>query len=260
MAATALDESRDTGAAPLITLSVVSHGQAGLVAELLHDVQAHVAGPIEVIVTLNIPERLPFAADDYTFPLRLVRNAEPKGFGANHNQAFALSSGAHFAVLNPDIRLNADPLPALLGVLGGGIGLAAPAVRNPANEPEDSARRFPTPLAILLKALRGRRGSDYPTDQARIFPDWVAGMFMLFPRRVFADLRGFDERYFLYYEDVDFCARLRSAGLRVCQVTECCVIHDARRQSHRSLRYLRWHLTSMLRFFLAHPRLALGFR
>ena len=260
MAATAPDQSPAPGNAPLVSLSVVSHGQAALVAQLLRDVQAHVAGPIEVIVTLNIPEHLPFAPDDYPFPVRLVSNAKPKGFGANHNQAFALSSGAHFAVLNPDIRLHADPLPALLGVLGGDIGVAAPAVLNPANEPEDSARRFPTPLAILLKALRGSRGSDYPTDQARIFPDWVAGMFMLFPRRVFADLRGFDERYFLYYEDVDLCARLRSAGLRVCRVAECCVIHDARRQSHRNMRYLRWHLTSMLRFFLAHPRLALGFR
>jgi len=260
MVATTLDDNPDSGSVPRVSLSVVSHGQAALVAELLRDVQAHVAGPIEVILTLNVPEALPFSPDVFNFPVRLIANEKPKGFGANHNQAFALSSGAYFAVLNPDIRLRADPLPALLEVLGGDIGVAAPAVLNPANEPEDSARKFPTPLAILLKALRGSRGNDYPTDQPRVFPDWVAGMFMLFPRRVFADLRGFDERYFLYYEDVDLCARLRSAGLRVCQVAGCFVIHDARRQSHRNLRYLRWHLTSMLRFFLAHPRLALGFR
>lgn len=260
MAATALDQSPVPDAAPQVSLSVVSHGQAALVAELLRDVQAHVAGPIEVILTLNVPEALSFSPGDYPFPVRLVSNARPQGFGANHNQAFALSSGAYFAVLNPDIRLRADPLPALLAALGGEVGVAAPTVLNPANEPEDSARKFPTPLAILHKALGGSRVGDYPIDQPRIFPDWVAGMFMLFPRRVFADLRGFDERYFLYYEDVDLCARLRSAGLRVCQVAECFVIHDARRQSHRNLRYLRWHVTSMLRFFLSHPRLVLGFR
>ncbi len=260
MAATAFDVNPGPGAVPRASLSVVSHGQAALVAELLRDVQAHVSGPIEVILTLNIPEALPFSAGDFNFPVRLITNEKPKGFGANHNQAFSASSGEYFVVLNPDIRLRADPLPALMEVLGGDIGVAAPAVLNPANEPEDSARRFPTPLAILLKALRGSRGGDYPTDQPRVLPDWVAGMFMLFPRRVFADLRGFDERYFLYYEDVDLCARLRSAGLRACRVAECCVIHDARRQSHRSLRYLRWHVSSMLRFFLTHPRLALGFR
>lgn len=260
MAAPDTQQTRDPGAGPRVSLSIVSHAQAALVAQLLRDIQTHVAGPIEVILTLNVPEALPFAPGDFAFPVRLIANGKPKGFGANHNQAFSVSSGEYFAILNPDIRLHGDPLPALAGVLGGDVGLAAPAVRNAANEAEDSARKFPTPLGILCKLVTRKRKIDYPTDAPVIFPDWVAGMFMLLPRRVFAGLNGFDEGYFLYYEDVDLCARLRQAGLRACQVTQCVVTHDARRASHRSLRYLRWHVASMLRFFLTHPRLALGLR
>ena len=72
---------------------------------------------------------------------------------------------------------------------------------------------------------------------------------MLFPRTVFEQLGGFDETYFLYYEDVDLCARLRKLGYRVGYCADVSVVHDARRASHRNLSYLRRHLASMARFF-----------
>ena len=84
-----------------------------------------------------------------------------------------------------------------------------------------------------------------------IFPDWVGGMFMLFPSRVFREVGGFDTGYFLYYEDVDLCARLTLRDYRVVLCHEVSVIHVARRTSHANLRYLLWHISSALRFFLS---------
>jgi len=84
----------------------------------------------------------------------------------------------------------------------------------------------------------------------------VAGMFMLIPTKIFQRIGGFDERYFLYYEDVDLCARLRVSGHVVRFCPNARVVHEARRQSHRSLRYLRWHITSMLRFFFSSAYLS----
>jgi GT2 family glycosyltransferase len=74
---------------------------------------------------------------------------------------------------------------------------------------------------------------------------------MLFPRQVFEQLHGFDERYFLYYEDVDMCGRLQLAGYKVAVCPQAQIVHHAQRSSHRSLKYLRWHLASMLRFFFS---------
>lgn len=228
----------------------MSHGQANLVGHLLADL-AHCGGvPLEVILTLNLNESLPFPERGHPFPLKVIRNPRPKGFGANHNAAFRHAEGDFFCVLNPDIRLSADPFPILVeSVSAPHVGIAAPLIRAPGGGVEDSARRFPTPFTILSKLAGRLRTADYPTLSTPFTPDWVAGMFMLFRSDTFRDIGGFDEGYFLYYEDVDLCARLHRRGLHVVQDPRVECLHDARRQSHRNLRYMSWHLRSMLRFF-----------
>lgn len=234
----------------MVSISIVSHGQGALVHELLKDV-GRSCKQVEVLLTINVPEDLSLADRDFHFPLRILRNAAPRGFGANHNAAFARAAGKYFCVLNPDIRLTADPFPALVSALAdAGIGVAAPRIANPDGETEDSARRFPTLWVIARKALTGAQHHDYEVTHTPFSPEWVAGMFMLFRSAVFREIGGFDERYFLYYEDVDLCRRLRRRGYDVRLVPSVSAVHDARRQSRRSLLHLRWHLASMLRFFL----------
>lgn len=222
---------------------------------LLADLDRHCKPhSLEILLTLNLPEELPFNTSVFSFPVIVHMNSAAKGFGSNHNQAFARSSGQFFCVMNPDIRLNNDPFGALLECLKNtSFGVAAPLVLNENDTPEDSARLFPTPLKILCKAVGGCKGGDYMVKDEVIFPDWVGGMFMLFRHEIFEKLGGFDQRYFLYYEDVDLCARLRLHGYTVALCPAASVIHHAQRSSHRSIKYLRWHLTSMLRFFCSPP-------
>src|SRR5262245_998486 len=196
-----------------ISLSVVSHGQAALVAQLLDDLRRHKPSGIEVILTLNVAETLPFDPSSFPFPVRTIRNAAPQGFAANQNAAFAVARGRFFCVLNPDIRLETDPFPALAEELQKSVvGVAAPLIVDSTGAIEDSARPFPTLPSLLCKALGLQPRRYYEIGDASISPDWVAGMFMLLRRDVFAGVGGFDPRYHLYYEDVDLCARLRLAG------------------------------------------------
>jgi len=240
---------------PQVSISVVSHGQAALVGALLGDLSSCAKTSIELLLTVNVPEALPFEPERFGFPIRVLINAQPRGFGANHNAAFKRSSGRYFCVMNPDIRVEADPFPALLACLREpGAGVAAPLIRNAAGAIEDSARRFPTPWTILKKALGLLPEIEYPVSGLQpVYPEWVAGMFMLFARDVFAEIGGFDEKYFLYYEDVDLCARLVRGGRHAVLCPAAAAVHEARRESRRSLRYMRWHLSSMLRFFISAP-------
>ena len=237
----------------LLTISIVVHNQANIARHLLDDIKAiNDQQSLEVVFTVNTDEEVLFKPHYYSFPLKIIRNKHPKGYGANHNHAFKYSHGEFFCVLNPDIRLIDNPFNVLLDCLKVyGNGVAGPMILNPAGLPENSARLFPTPASILKKAIGGNPGLDYPHPQTVLEPDWIGGMFMLFTRECYEMIQGFDERYFLYYEDVDICARLKMAQMPVIQCPDAKAIHDGRGDSHHSLKYLQWHFRSMARFFLS---------
>jgi GT2 family glycosyltransferase len=224
-----------------------------MVMQLLADINKFCQNyPLEVILTQNIPVAVNLSSADFSFPIVVLSNPTPQGFGTNHNQAFTHARGRYFCVMNPDIRLNCNPFDALLACLSDkSNALAAPLVLGADGSIEDSARYFPSPLKILCKFLGGCKGSDYSVTDRPFIADWVGGMCMVFPAEVFKQLGGFDQRYFLYYEDVDLCARLKLSGYQAVVCPQATVIHHAHRSSHRHLKYLRWHLASMLRFFLS---------
>jgi GT2 family glycosyltransferase len=234
-----------------VCVSVVSHLQARLAKGLLDDLAAHCRDTVEVILTLNADEPLAFEVAEFGYPIELVRNHSPRGFGANHNAAFRLCRRRAFCVLNPDIRLAANPFPALIEELERDrVGVVAPRIVDTAGRTEDSARRFPTLCSLAAKAL-GRTGTlDYEIGASPFSPDWIAGMFMLFSQEAFGAVGGFDERYFLYYEDVDICARLRAADYAVRLVPAASAVHDARRASRSNWKHRAWHLQSIVRYLL----------
>lgn len=243
-----------------ITVSVVSHGHGSMIADLFEDIRLNVASPVRVILTINRPDAdEPWANRDYPFDLRIVRNAIPKGFGANHNAALSMTDGGLFCALNPDIRLASDPFPALANLLREDrCGAVAPLILGPGRMPEDHARDFPSLFSLAAKAL-GRHHATPPPRGATVYrPHWIAGMFMMFRTATLKSVGGFDERYFLYYEDVDLCARLRERGFDITVCTAVSAVHNARRESRRNLRFAAWHLQSALRYLASHPRMAFG--
>ena len=235
----------------MISVSVVSHGQGDLVSKALADLARFSDSfCFEVILTRNIPEQLPFTVDDFPYPVKAIENATPKGFGANHNAAFQLAVGKWFCFFFFFFFFFANPFPLLIEALERQqTAVIAPAVLSPGGQVEDSVRRFPTPLSLAGKVL-GRGDGRYPfvVGDETFSADWVGGMFMLFRAEDYRHVGGFDEGFFLYYEDVDICTRLWKTGRRVLACPKVQVIHDARRTSRRNLRYMRWHATSLIRY------------
>ena len=235
-----------------LTISVVSHGHGPMLAALLDDL-VRSRGPHDaIVVTLNIAENDDFDRTRWQ-GVEWIDNPAPKGFGANHNAALLGRSSEWYAILNPDIRVGPDVFLALLdrAKVDSSIGLLAPGVVDPDGVPQDSARRLLTPTRLLGRLgsrIVARRVAQAMTTQSEL--DWLAGMFMLIRRDAFEAVQGFDERFFLYCEDMDVCVRLQLAQYRIDYAHEIEVIHDARRYSHQSMIHLRWHLASLLRAWL----------
>ena len=205
--------SARAGAAAPITVSIVSHGHASWVQPLVPHVLA-CPDVAHLILTRNIAEDIALPSDAR---LSIVDNTIAKGFGANHNTAFRACRTPYFCVLNPDVWWTEDPFSGLLACLQATrAAVAGPLVIGPDGHAADSIRRFPTFLSLLRKAVGSDDGRYRTTFGAPCFPaDWVAGMCMLFRSADFAAVGGFDEAFFLYYEDVDICARLWDSGRSV---------------------------------------------
>lgn len=236
-----------------IHISVISNCQFKMMQDLLFDFEKQdCMDRLQVTVTINAPEQISTSFENLSFPVDIIYNNCPKGFSANHNAAFdqpiTAKERQFFLVINPDVRLDENVITPLVKILeaNSSIGLTAPIVHGVDNILEDSVRELPTPKGIIAK-LFGRQGRW--ENERCTQPDWVAGMFMAFRASVFKQIGGFDENYFLYYEDVDICSRLWLAGYQIHFNENVSIVHDAQRKSWRDIRYLRWHIASMLRFF-----------
>lgn len=239
-------------------MSIVSHNQGELISSLLEDLASsnwNDGFSFEVIITLNIPEDEAWLERPFEFPVKVLRNVSPKGFGENHNCAFSASRGRFFAVVNPDIRFVDFSLRPLLNSLASpDVGVCGPVVLSSDKILQDSARQFPSVKRLLLRKLLRQRHPDYAITADTVEVDWLAGMFLLFRSEVYAAIHGFDDRYFMYMEDVEICRYLHQRGFKVIWVTSVGVVHLAARASRRNVRHLGWHLSSMVRYFTASVR------
>lgn len=253
-----MSEAAGVGHTPEVSLSIVSHGHGEMVWQLLQDLRAlrWPRGDYEVLLTINTPEDTRFLDGFADLPIRVTANPSPRGFGANHNAAFGRASGRLFAIVNPDVRLPSLSLAAWTAPLARhpGAGACAPLARDSDGALQDNARRFPTLTQLAWRALTRRHRLGYDPARGLQEVDWAAGYLLLLRREAFAQVGGFDERYFMYMEDVDLCDRLRRQGWQVLWDPSVTILHDGQRASHRQLRHLLWHVRSALRYLLLRRR------
>jgi GT2 family glycosyltransferase len=237
---------------PLVTLSIVSHGDAGKIPSLLDSLHRFEGiDRLQVIITDNLENDVPEPNGFEWQSLTMVRNKKPLGFASNHNQAFQWAKGRYYCILNPDVAFEQEIFPTLVKWLEiGRADIIAPLIVDQNAVPQDSYRNFPTPFEIIRRRLPGYRFIPPAADGAGLVePDWIAGIFMLMRSETYLNIKGFDEKYRLYFEDVDFCARARLAGSKIMVDTNIRIQHNAHRASRKKPIYLLWHVRSAVRFF-----------
>ncbi len=223
-----------------LSVIIVNWNTQAILRDCLSSVARHLA-PIEheVIVVDNAssdgsPEMV--AAE---FPaVRLVRNTENRGFGTANNQGMALARGNWLLLLNSDTQLTDGSVAELCGRVRHEPGLAIAHCRlvYPDGRLQHSTYRFPSLRRTLLedlglyKLLGTKRageallGGYWDHDEERDV-DAVAGAFMLLPRAVFEQTGGFDERLFMYGEDLEWCRRVREFGGRIRFYPQASIVH-----------------------------------
>jgi GT2 family glycosyltransferase len=180
--------------------------------------------------------------------VRYIPLAENRGFGAGINRAARLATAPLLVVLNPDIELRApivEPLAACLNAHAD-VAIVGGLVREADGRVQASARRFPdlsTPFggrtSWLTRVVPGnpltRRNlasTDMQGGCAEV--DWVTGAFLMVRRDVFESLGGFDEHFFMYWEDSDLCLRALQAGWKTMYDPRAEVVHWTGRASRHA--------------------------
>jgi hypothetical protein len=236
---------------PRITVSVVSHGDKSALQALLGSLQTFEDPPqLQLVVTDNLGHDVPDLEPAAWNSVRLLRNERPQGYARNHNAAFRYAEGSYFCIANPDVLFLESTLGPLISDLESGkADITAPLVVDPQGSLQDSFRSLPSPLELLWRRVEGAKIDAHLPPGQSLHPDWIAGIFLLMRTETFSKLGGFDQRYHLYFEDVDLCTRARLMGLSVVVNGRLRLQHDARRASRRPGRQLIWHLQSAARFF-----------
>jgi GT2 family glycosyltransferase len=183
------------------------------------------------------------------------------GYGAAINTGAKLAEGTHLAVLNPDIRFfGEDVVQRLMAHFEDpSVGIAAPALQLLDGRLQDSARRTPTPLNLVV---RRRIDRDHGAVREAGDVDWVVGACFIVRRDLWDTVSGFDPSYFLYFDDVDLCTRVRRAGGAIRFDPTVVVEHAWQGASRKSLTAFatRHHIRSAAVFFARNPRYLIGSR
>lgn len=261
-----------------VSILIVSHGHGALVRDCLSTIGAGMAGlTYEVILIDNLNEADFLAKVGGSRPeMTVVQNAERLGFGANVNKAARIADGRVLLILNPDTKYHAGRVADAVRFLEDDISIGVVAARllNVDLTDQRNFRSFPSMWIAVLRGFGAddwrRRPAFYRRSLLEGVPldgptkvDWVYGSFMLIRKSVFEAFGGFDEGFYMYYEDVNLCFRLRKAGLSTFVYPGLEFVHHHLRTSSESATgsHRKYHVNSLARYlwksngFLTSPRM-----
>jgi N-acetylglucosaminyl-diphospho-decaprenol L-rhamnosyltransferase len=209
-----------------LSISIVNTGSRELLLACLDSLGGTNA---EIVVLDNASEDGSADAVREHFPhVRLIAQQHRAGFGANHNTVIRETRGRYVYVLNEDTTAADWALDRITAYLDERPRVAAlgPRLVYPDGRLQDSAWRFPTPLVSTVGlATLGKVGVTQSRGQVPKEVDWVMGAALVLRRQALDEVGLFDEEFFLYSEEVDLQARLRSAGWEVHYFPNATVVH-----------------------------------
>ncbi|EKO3496537.1 glycosyltransferase family 2 protein [Vibrio fluvialis] len=241
-----------------VYISVVSHGHSDLINKI--ECLTSLVKNFKVVVKSNKD------GDDFVELIGRenfywINNSYGLGFGENNNVIFdfcinelKMNDDDYFVVLNPDVLISPVSLSHLLSqVQSLGVKIAAINLFKDCEYSiyDMSIRHFPS-LLNFTKSFLGL-GNNSIIDKSEIIKptpvDWAAGSFLLFSASHYKELGGFDEKYFMYCEDIDICFRSQKIGHNTIYFPNIKAIHLAKHANRKLFsKHFYWHVKSVIRF------------
>lgn len=268
----------DTSAtpAPDVSVVVVSFNTRDLLRECLETLYIHAAGLcLQTIVVDNGSRDGSADMVAAEFPqVELIRSEVNLGFGPANNRGFAVARGTYLVLLNSDAFVGEDTLRRSLDLMEAHpeVGLAGGRLVGRDGAWQPSARLFPSLLNDLFtisglsarypgSRLFGRVDRTWADPNEAADVDWVPGAYSIIRKSVLDAVGWFDERFFLYFEEVDLCRRIKAAGARVRYWPSIQVVHIGG-ESSKTIKRLSftstgsqltlWRMRSQAMFFRKH--------
>jgi len=254
-----------------LSIIIVNYKMAPLVAALVESLlQDELPKKTEIIVVDNNSqdESVAFLRSDYP-EITVIDNKENLGLAAGVNTGMAAARGQYSLILNPDMVALPGGVAKLVDFMDthADAGMAAGKLLSPNGKLQYSCFRFYKPMTIVYRrTMLGKTKAgkaeiarflmkDFDHASARQV-DWLMGACLMVRREVVKQIGGMDERYFLYFEDVDWCRRVWEAGWKVMYVPAAQFSHFHQRSSDGnsltkifSSRPTREHIKSVIKYF-----------
>lgn len=262
------DVMEDVIEAPVVSIVIVNYKAYDELLDCLASLEGDAAsGRVEIVVVDNGSTARVEDVKRRFGGVAVEANRANPGFAAGVNQGARRARGRYLLLLNPDAVLRSGAVDALAAYLAGhpDVAIAGARVLDVNGALQRSARGFPDLLtglfgrtSLLTRLWPGNRFTrkNLVADETTNEPmavDWVAGSCMMIRSDVFAALGGMDDRFFLYWEDADFCLRAKRAGWRCAYVPAAVAVHQVGRSSrHASTRSTVAFHRSAFRYYRKH--------
>ncbi|MBI2057756.1 MAG: glycosyltransferase family 2 protein [Candidatus Yanofskybacteria bacterium] len=202
--------------------------------------------------------------------LPLTKNV---GYAAGVNHGLKNAKGEHVLILNPDIIVTPGSVQKMLECLDQNqdIGLCGPKLLNFNGQTQNSKFRFYRPLTIVYRRtflgkmpFAKKHLADFNIKNlnpgSKSFPDWLMGSALMTTQAALKKVGLMDERFKLYFEDVDWAKRFWENGYKVAYLPSAAMLHYHIRQSRAGFDFLdvflrretRWHIESAIKYFFKH--------
>lgn len=245
----------------MVSIVILSYNTSGLLSKCLKSVFAHIKSDFEVIVVDNASkdESVKMIKNHFK-KVRLIENPKNSGFAGGCNLGAASAKGDHILFLNSDAEVENDPIPKLLKTFNENVnvGIVGGILENYNGTLQRSFGDFYTIPNIITLLFVGESGElkKYVDDKEKE-ADWVSGGFMMADAKHFMSVGGFNESYFMYIEDMDFCYRIKKKGLKVYVNPHARIKHLGQGSSNKAFAII--HIYKGLQIFYRQQRTLLEY-